>query len=77
MTRRSPYRCPHCGEPSLLLPEHNTFVALIMLAGVLVSALVIYPFAGLGWGVVGFLVTYLIIVLVMVVFARLEKAARW
>ena len=48
-----------------------------MLAGLFVSALVIYPLAGFWWGVVGFLVTYLVIVLVMALFVRLEKPAHW
>lgn len=76
MTRKSPYRCPRCGESALLQPEHNTFVALLMLAGVFLSGMAIYPLAGFGWGVAGFLATYLIIVLVMVFFVRLEKHPR-
>lgn len=77
MTRSSPYRCPRCGESSLLQPEHNTLVALLMLAGLFVSGLVIYPLAGFWWGAVGLLVTYLVIVLVMALFVRLKKPARW
>ncbi|WP_267226270.1 hypothetical protein [Dyella silvae] len=56
-----------------MLAEQNTLAALVVVAGVIVCASVIYPTWGFAVALAAFLAVYAVLGIVMLFYMRLEK----